>query len=84
ANRGHDSITLFQILPGGQLKRTAIFKTEKTPRQFSLSPDNTVLVSAGQGSNQLAIFRINPGNGHLNRVGTQPTGKKPWWITVVD
>ncbi|MEE2641862.1 MAG: beta-propeller fold lactonase family protein, partial [Planctomycetota bacterium] len=84
ANRGHDSIALFQLLQNDELVRKGIFKTEKTPRQFSLSPDNEFLVSAGQGSDRLAIFRVDPASGRLKRTGTQATGKKPWWITLVD
>lgn len=84
ANRGHDSISLFHFSGSNGIQRVAIFKTEKTPRQFSLSPDNRFLIAAGQSTDKLAIFRVNPHHGHLTRVGTQKTGRKPWWITIVD
>lgn len=84
ANRGHDSLALFHVATDGGLKRQGVFPTEKTPRQFSLSPGGGYLAAAGQNSDKLALFRIDPDNGQLTRIQTVKTGKTPWWITCVD
>ena len=84
ANRGHDSIAGFAIdRTSGRLTSVGTFRTERTPRGFAISPDDRFLVAAGQGSNRLAIHRIGA-DGRLQRVGTHPVGKRPWWVMMVD
>jgi 6-phosphogluconolactonase len=36
-----------------------------TPRQFSLSKDRRLLVVGNQGSNTVAVFRVDPGTGNM-------------------
>ena len=84
ANRGHDSIAVFEYSMQTGLKRTGLFPTEKTPRQFALSTKGEYLIAAGQGSNQLAVYQVKASNGFLKRTGTIPTGRKPWWVSIVD
>ena len=67
ANRGHDSIAVFQVDPAnGQLtfvEREAI--RGSWPRNFNLDPSGKWLLAAGRDSNTLAVFRIDPATGGL-------------------
>ncbi len=67
ANRGHDSIAVFQVDPdSGKLtfvEREAI--RGSWPRNFNLDPTGQWLLAAGRDSNTLAVFRIDPATGGL-------------------
>ena len=67
ANRGHDSITAFEVnQDNGELK---VIQTENaraiTPRNFNLSPDGKWLLSAGQISHTLAAFSLDNSTGRI-------------------
>jgi 6-phosphogluconolactonase len=82
SNRGHDSIAGFEIdSADGKLTPIGNFPTEKTPRGFSIDPSGKFLVAAGESADLLAVYSIE-GNGRLKRIGTYPTGSKPWWVTM--
>ena len=84
ANRGHESLAGYAVDPEtGLLSSIGNFDTEPTPRSFNISSDGKYLYAAGQSSDRLACFRIGP-DGRLNRFSTVNTGKRPWWVLVVD
>ena len=65
ANRGHDSITVYEVNPNnGELK---VIQRENarsvTPRNFNISPDGKWLLSAGQISHTLAAFSLDDATG---------------------
>ena len=67
ANRGHDSITAFEVnQSNGELK---VIQCENaravTPRNFNISPDGNWLLTAGQSSHTLAAFRLDNSTGRL-------------------
>lgn len=67
ANRGHDSISVFEIDElNGSLK---LIKCENprcaTPRNFNLTPDGRFLLAAGQLSNTLGLFTVDSSSGRI-------------------
>jgi 6-phosphogluconolactonase len=67
ANRGHDTITVFEIDPqSGQL---SVVERENvrgaTPRNFNLDPSANWLLAAGQDSHTLASFSVDSDSGEL-------------------
>jgi 6-phosphogluconolactonase len=85
SNRGHDSLAIFAIHPEtGELKSLGQTPTEKTPRSFCLMPGGEkYVVSAGQGSNRLIVYRRDPGTGALTPLKTYDCGKSPAWVAGV-
>jgi 6-phosphogluconolactonase len=73
SNRGHDSITVFKILPGG---RAAYLDTVpsggRTPRDFEIDPSGRFLLVCHQDSDNLAVFRLDPRQGLLTQEGDYP------------
>jgi 6-phosphogluconolactonase len=65
SNRGHDSIAQFSIdAKTGELALVHHFAIQgKTPRDFELDPTGTHLLVAGQDSNNIVVFRIDPSTG---------------------
>merc|ERR1712228_1021965 len=66
SNRGLDTLAIFKVANDGTLKAINYVSTfGKTPRHFSISPDNEWLIGANQDSNNLVVFRRNAQNGTL-------------------
>ncbi len=83
SNRGHDSLALFTVdAESGKLTAAGHQSTEKTPRAFAIDPTGTFLLAAGQGSNQLAAYRIGA-QGRLQPLAVYPVGKSPAWVQIV-
>ncbi len=86
SNRGHDSIAMFSIeQSSGEISSLGQAATEKTPRSFNLIPGGEkFLVAAGQGNNQLAVYRRDPATGTLTKLKTYPCGKSPAWVVGIN
>jgi 6-phosphogluconolactonase len=70
SNRGHDTIAVFAVAPGGLLSPVDFTACGgKAPRHFALSPDGAWLVCANKDSGSLTSFRVDPGTGRLAPVG---------------
>jgi 6-phosphogluconolactonase len=79
SNRGHDSIGVFSINPeSGELAPLG-----QTPRSFCLVAGDKFLVSAGQGSNRLIVYRRDEKTGALTPLKTYDCGKSPAWVLPV-
>ena len=67
ANRGHDSISVFDVdSQSGNLKRVQIENARAiTPRNFNVSPSGEWLLVAGQASHTLAAFSIERDTGRI-------------------
>ena len=48
SNRGHDSVALFDILPGGGLAEPTFVETVRTPREFAFSPSGRWIIGGSQ------------------------------------
>lgn len=69
SNRGHDSIAIFSINNDGSLTVVDFENTKiKTPRNFSLSPDNMFLLVANKDANTITAFSRDTATGKLNLV----------------
>ncbi|SMG49474.1 lactonase family protein [Sphingobacterium psychroaquaticum] len=68
SNRGEaNSIALFSVDKGGELKRVNVYSTKgKGPRNFNLSPDEKYLLVANQYTNNIVIFPRNAATGELS------------------
>jgi 6-phosphogluconolactonase len=86
SNRGHDSLAVFSIhAETGALISLGQTPTEKTPRSFALMPGGeNYLVSAGEGSHRLIVFRRDPATGALTPLKTYDCGKGPAWVVGLE
>ena len=72
SNRGHDSIAAFAISSDGQLAPAGHTPAGvKVPRSFAIDPSGRWLLTAGQDSNDVAVFKLDPATGKLT-----PTGQR--------
>jgi len=73
SNRGHDSISVYNVDPGtGKLSLAGTTSTEgKTPRFFCLDPSGRYLLAGNQDTNTITTFHVDPRSGKLT-----PTGDK--------
>lgn len=70
SNRGHDSIARFALDKSG--KMTLVDHTPsggQIPRNFALDPSGKWLIAAHQKTDNIVVFRIEPGSGKLTRTG---------------
>lgn len=69
SNRGHDSITMFEVLEDGSLKYKQNISTEgEHPRDFAISPDDQYLVVANRDTDNLTLFKRSLKTGRLKLV----------------
>jgi 6-phosphogluconolactonase len=81
ANRGHDSLALFQVdTSGANLTPLGHQLTEKTPRSFDLDEQGRFLFVAGEGTGNLVVFRVDPANGGLTKLNSYAVGPMLWWV----
>jgi 6-phosphogluconolactonase len=83
ANRGHNSMACFSIDAAGRLKSAGQIACKAETRAFELDPDGNFLYAAGEKSNKLLAYRVNPETAELKLIETYTTGKGPWWISIV-
>jgi 6-phosphogluconolactonase len=66
SNRGDDSISIFRVDPGGNLRWRETKKLSvHEPRGFQIDPSGRWLVVAGQNSDDLEVYRISGRSGKL-------------------
>ncbi|MEM7370632.1 MAG: lactonase family protein [Bacteroidota bacterium] len=66
ANRGHNSLTIFQVQADGRLTLVGREPSRgKFPRNFAISPDGQFLVLGNRNSDNLLVFRIDDQSGQL-------------------
>src|SRR5437870_4313531 len=71
ADRGHDSIVVFDIEEAnGTLTQVADVSTGgKEPRHFAIDPSGKYLLAENQFSNNIVVFKIDPTTGGLTPTG---------------
>lgn len=71
SNRGYDSIAVFAIDQGsGLLSPVEFVPSEgKTPRFFTLTPNQRFLFALNEDSDSIVCFAVNPQNGALSKTG---------------
>ena len=67
ANRGHDSISVFEHTGGGRLTRIEVEPVRGAwPRNFNLDPSGKWLLAAGRDTDSVAVFAVDPDTGKLS------------------
>jgi 6-phosphogluconolactonase (cycloisomerase 2 family) len=89
ANRGHDSIAVFQVDresdPPGQLELVDIQHTRgKTPRHFKFDSSGQWLLAANQDTDTVSIFHFNIATGKLNWTGNHYHVSSPNFVEVIN
>ncbi len=71
SNRGHDSITVYQVDPiKGTLSTVERVSTQgKTPRGMKIDPTGRYLFAANQDSGSIVVFKRNAATGRLTPTG---------------
>jgi 6-phosphogluconolactonase len=73
SNRGHDSIAVFKVLPGGLLKFIDAVSSEgKHPRDFIIDPSGNFLLVLNKDTDNMVISRINPKTGLFKKEREYP------------
>jgi 6-phosphogluconolactonase len=69
SNRGHDSIAMFSLDSTGKMTAIGHESTQgKTPRNFALSADGTLLLAANQSSDMIVTFSVDKVSGRLSAI----------------
>jgi 6-phosphogluconolactonase len=70
SNRGHDSIAVFAVEPGGQLKPVGQTPTQgRVPRNFGIDPTGRWLAAAHQNTHNVVMFSFDAKTGALKPTG---------------
>ena len=78
-----NTIAGFRIDSQGTLASIGIFEAATRPRSFTITPDGTFLISAGQGDRRLMTSRISK-DGTLQKTAITEVKGKATWITSID
>lgn len=85
SERSSSTLTTFSIDPGnGRLQVVGQTATEKTPRSFAVDSTGRFLVAAGQDSHAVSLHVIDGATGLPGEGKSQPAGKNPNWVEIVD
>lgn len=68
----------------GALTPVETVVTEAEPRGFAISPDGRFLVAVGQASHRLSRYAIDAASGALSLIASQPVGRNPNWVEIVE
>jgi 6-phosphogluconolactonase len=70
SNRGHNSISIFEVAADGMLKLIDVqLIAGKTPRNFMIEPKGEFLFVANQDTDTILLFKIDQRTGKLKAVG---------------
>ena len=85
SERTSSMLTTFRIAPvTGLLEVVGYSPTEKTPRGFAVDSTGRFLIAAGQDSHGVSLHAIDAATGMPGPGKSQPTGKNPNWVEIVD
>jgi 6-phosphogluconolactonase len=78
AGQGRDALAVFSVGKVGELKRIQnISAGVKVPRGFDIEPSGRWLVVAGQQDNRIAVLKIDPATGRLEKTDESATVGSP-------
>ena len=80
ANRGDDSISVFQWERGELTWLVCEPVRVQWPRHFDLDPTGRWLLAAGERSNSISVFRVDPETGRLEHTGQTISCPQPMCI----
>ncbi|MES2686175.1 MAG: beta-propeller fold lactonase family protein [Pseudomonadota bacterium] len=85
SERTTSTLTTFKVdAATGQLQVVGQTPTEKTPRGFAVDSTGRFLVAAGQDSHAVSLHVIDSVTGMPGAGKSQPAGKNPNWVEIVD
>ena len=84
SNRGHNSVSVFEITVSGLKLKTNVPVEGNWPRNFTLSPDGKYLLIANQRSGNVTVFRIDKNTGIPVFIGYQLKIKSPVCIKFLN
>lgn len=85
SERTSSTLTTFKVDPAtGRVQVVGQTPTEKTPRGFAVDSTGRFLVSTGQDSHGISLHAIDPATGMPGPGKSQPGGKNPNWVEIVD
>lgn len=67
----------------GKLTYVGSTPTEKQPRGFAIDPKGKFLIAAGEKSETLSVYAIDPASGALRLLNKYPVGKGANWVEIV-
>ena len=73
SNRGHDSFACYEVAENSGFLTLKHHTSSggSEPRGFAIDPSGKILLSANQNSNNIVLFLIDRGMGHLSRFGDE-------------
>ncbi|MFA7344507.1 MAG: lactonase family protein [Terrimicrobiaceae bacterium] len=78
SNRRHDSVTVFEVQPGGHLRFVRNTpSTVEIPREFNIDPTGAWLVIGGQKDGAIVSMKIDGSDGTLTPTDRLVTGSVP-------
>lgn len=85
SERTSSTLTTFKVDGAtGRLQVVGQTATEKTPRGFSVDSTGRFLVAVGQDSHSASLHFIDRATGLPGAGNSQPVGKNPNWVEIVD
>lgn len=85
SERTSSTLTTFKVdAATGRLQVVGQTPTEKTPRGFAVDSTGRFLISTGQDSHGVSLHVIDPATGLPGPGRSQPAGKNPNWVEMVD
>lgn len=85
SERTSSTLTTFKVDPAtGRIAVVGQTPTEKTPRGFAVDSTGRFLIATGQDSHGVSLHAIDPATGLPGAGKSQPGGKNPNWVEIVD
>jgi 6-phosphogluconolactonase len=81
--RTTSTITAFRVKEDGSLVHVEQVPTETQPRTIAVDPSGRYLLAAGQLSDHVMVYAIDPEAGRLRIVARHPVGRNPNWMETV-
>nr|WP_113864592.1 6-phosphogluconolactonase [Brenneria salicis]NMN92162.1 6-phosphogluconolactonase [Brenneria salicis ATCC 15712 = DSM 30166]RBP67496.1 6-phosphogluconolactonase [Brenneria salicis ATCC 15712 = DSM 30166]RLM32515.1 6-phosphogluconolactonase [Brenneria salicis ATCC 15712 = DSM 30166] len=77
-------LSIFQLsADGGALSLTGHQPTETQPRGFNIDHTGEFLITAGQKSQHIEVYRIDGGKGALQPLARYAVGQGPMWVSIL-
>ncbi|MFB6422043.1 MAG: 6-phosphogluconolactonase [Candidatus Malihini olakiniferum] len=84
SDRTSSLLSIFQVSKDGStLSLIGHQPTEMQPRGFNIDHSGKFVISAGQKSQHIEIYRIDQKSGKLQPLARYPVGQGPMWVSVL-
>lgn len=84
SDRTASILTVFSVSEdGSRISVVGHHPTEEQPRGFNIDHSGHFVISAGQKSDHIEVYRIDQSSGELAALARYPVGKGPMWVSVL-